>query len=162
MALDRTRITFSKKDINRFESKTIQSDTSDCIVWIGAVKNNGYGNFYLCGKWINAHKAAWLFKNGEIPNGLMIRHICDNRLCVNTNHMVLGTHQDNMNDMVQRGRSAQKSNHFNAHFTNSQVLKMRELFDLNQKTIPDLVKMYKSKYSTVYQIVKRLRWIEKA
>ena len=50
--------------------------------------------------------------NGEITDGLVVRHTCDNRICVNPEHLEVGTHQDNMDDMVRRNRQAKGNNHY--------------------------------------------------
>lgn len=51
-----------------------------------------------------AHRIAWEMKNGIIPIGLELCHKCDNKACCNTDHMFLGTHKDNINDAIQKGR----------------------------------------------------------
>jgi hypothetical protein len=51
------------------------------------------------------HRVAWVFTNGSIPKGMMVLHKCDNRKCVNPDHLYLGTHCDNMKDVVDRGLS---------------------------------------------------------
>lgn len=58
----------------------------------------------LNGVSMGAHRAAWIRVNGAIPTGLVVCHKCDNGLCVNVNHMFLGTMSDNMQDCLQKGR----------------------------------------------------------
>lgn len=77
---------------------------ADCWYWTGARKTNGYGNVCFRGKWFQAHRVMWVIHNGAIPDGIMVLHRCDNRACCNPKHLFLGTHTDNMRDMVAKGR----------------------------------------------------------
>jgi hypothetical protein len=63
---------------------------------------------------MNTHRAAWILKKGPIPKGLSVCHTCDNGLCVNVEHLYLGTHAQNMRDMAERGR-ARKPNKAKTH-----------------------------------------------
>lgn len=69
----------------------------------------------------------WLYvqKFGEIPKGLVMRHICDNPLCVNVDHIILGTHKDNSQDMVERGRQAKGEKNGRAKLTWDSVREIR-------------------------------------
>lgn len=71
------------------------------------LSDNGYGVAWFAGKYIGAHRLAYCQHHGLIPAdiaGQVVRHRCDNRACVNPHHLELGTHADNMQDMVDRGR----------------------------------------------------------
>ncbi|WP_341856406.1 HNH endonuclease signature motif containing protein [Brachybacterium sp. GPGPB12] len=78
----------------------------ECLVWIGSRDLSGYGRVKAEGlPPRGAHRAAWELANGQIPDGLVVRHKCDNPPCVRLEHLELGTAQDNVNDMIARGRA---------------------------------------------------------
>jgi hypothetical protein len=76
--------------------------TGDCWLWTGS--GDRYGHVRLNGKIVQAHRVAWELTNGPIPEGLQCLHTCDRPLCVNPEHLWLGTRSDNMLDMVAKGR----------------------------------------------------------
>lgn len=88
----------------RFWSKVEKSD--GCWEWNASIfKLTGYGQFALeSTRPINAHRMAWILEHGDIPDGMNVCHHCDNRLCVNPAHLFLGSQQDNMIDMTEKGR----------------------------------------------------------
>lgn len=97
----------------KLESLTSRKPGVACWLYCGAVHPVcGYGRFQWGGKCNFAHRIAYLVANGaEPPAGMMVLHSCDNRLCINPSHLRAGTHQDNMNDMVSRGRQATGDRH---------------------------------------------------
>lgn len=107
----------------RFEEKFIV--TPGCWIW-SAGGGGRYGGFSYNYQKIGAHVASYRIYCGPIPAGLMVRHTCDNSLCVNPTHLELGTHQENMQDCVDRGRRPVAEQHANAKLTNLQVLEVRE------------------------------------
>jgi len=94
----------------RFLAKTDKTG-SGCWNWTGFVGTTGYGELAVDGKKARAHRVAYELFKGKITNldgsdsrGTCVMHICDNPLCVNPDHLVLGTHKDNMDDKKQKGR----------------------------------------------------------
>jgi hypothetical protein len=78
-----------------------------CLVWRGAEKSGGYAGTTLLGKAYMVHRLAWLAHHGPIPDGLLVCHHCDNRLCLEPEHLFLGTPQQNAIDMLRKGRGRQ-------------------------------------------------------
>jgi hypothetical protein len=83
-----------------------------CWEWQGSIlKDSGYGRIKLKGKMVRAHRLSYEVHFEKIPDGLCVLHKCDNRRCVNPHHLFLGTHIDNMADMVKKKRQAKGSTH---------------------------------------------------
>lgn len=102
----------SKSLEQRFKTKFIASDANACWEW-QAVKSSGYGQIVADGfghrPMLYAHVVAWeLHNNQTVPYGMCICHTCDNKACVNPNHLFLGTYIDNMLDMINKGRHYQQ------------------------------------------------------
>lgn len=89
----------------RFWSKVKKTDS--CWFWTAGCNGGGRGYFSLShNKSVIASRYAWQITNGKIPKYLFVLHKCDNGKCVNPAHLFLGTHDDNMRDMVEKNRQA--------------------------------------------------------
>lgn len=107
-----------------------------CIEWQGWHTKAGYGQLTRDGKKIYAHRDAWEKANGPIPKGMHVLHRCDNPPCVNPEHLFLGTHTDNMHDMIAKGRNSfiakapRGAEHPASKLTDTAVIWMRYLRSL--------------------------------
>lgn len=111
----------------RFEEKYVVSPNS-CWEWSASVnKRAGYGQFRLGSRMVYAHRVSWELHRGPVADGLYVLHRCDNRRCVNPGHLFLGTNDDNMADMVAKGRQARGQRHGSAKLTPDQVAEIRSL-----------------------------------
>jgi len=80
-----------------------EKDENDCWNFKGALRN-GYGAIKYKGKICGTHRVSFEIANGKIPDGLLVCHKCDNKKCVNPNHLFLGTYKDNTQDCLKKGR----------------------------------------------------------
>lgn len=84
--------------------------SNECWAWTGSTDEHGYGriSLYVGSSPLKAHRLSYEMRNGPIPEGMVIRHKCDNPNCVNPDHLEIGTQKDNARDMVERGRFNEK------------------------------------------------------
>lgn len=134
-----------------------------CVLWPFKTDKDGYG-WFSCNGEKRAHRVSYSFHKGQITDGLHVLHKCDNPSCVNPNHLFLGTHKQNMQDMVEKGRANHLkmdyidntgSNHPKSLITESQVLEIREIKGISQKEIG--IK-YGISRQAVSDIVRRVNW----
>lgn len=112
--------------LDRFEEKYIPEPNSGCWLWTASLVANGYGHWWYLGRNERAHRASYLIHKGPIPQGMYVLHKCDTRCCVNPEHLFLGTHQDNMDDMAVKGRTAKGCRQGFAKLTDQAVRDIRD------------------------------------
>lgn len=86
---------WSEQDAARFWSKVNKDGPNGCWVWTASKTELGYGEFWWNGKLRKAYRQAWLVVRGEIPEGLVLDHLCRNPSCVNPSHLEAVTHREN-------------------------------------------------------------------
>lgn len=147
--------------IARFWSKVaVTASSNECWNWTGACNGNGYGNFRMAefGRaTFSAHRVAYLIVNEEWPpDGMLIRHKCDNPICVNPHHLEYGTVSDNMRDMVERGRHSKRDqsgeNNGAAKLSAADVQEIRDLIaeGLSNTSIA-------ARYGVTHSLISRIR-----
>ncbi|CAN7410832.1 HNH endonuclease signature motif containing protein [Caballeronia sp. LjRoot31] len=99
-----------------------------CRVWTLGRDSDGYGRKTVLGKRCRAHRLSYELHFGPIPNGLIVRHACDNPACINPTHLLLGTHADNMRDKRDRDRASKGESHVNAKLNDDVVDMIRSLY----------------------------------
>jgi len=87
----------------------VSIDANNCWNWKKYVKgNHGYPYIKIGGKMVAGHRLIWIIFKGNIPDGLWVLHRCDNRRCLNPEHLFLGDRYDNAKDAAIKNRFVHK------------------------------------------------------
>jgi hypothetical protein len=130
-----------------FFDNTISNETTGCIEWVGPKNGAGYGQFQINGTLWLAHRYSYMMHKGALDN-LLVLHKCDNPACINPDHLFLGTHADNMRDMVNKGRNQV----VNRKLTDEQVKDIKGLLISNSKTLTAIAAMYNMHLRSIQRI----------
>ncbi len=137
-------------NIYRFWSYVDKKLKNECWNWTGAIRRN-YGYLIINYRKVNAHRFSWEIYFGEIFGGLCVLHKCDNPLCVNPNHLFLGTIQDNIKDRDNKNRQARGENNGNATLSQAEVKQIRYLARrFSQKEIAKIFDVRPACISKIY------------
>lgn len=146
----------------RFWEKVNKLSDDECWEWMAFVHPTGYGMFSVNRKMTSAQRVAWTLTYGEIPEGKLVCHHCDNRACCNPKHLFLGTYKDNARDMVNKRREQYPDNRGERHglskLTTNDVLKIRDLYSSGDYTQQEIANRFRINRKTVSKIVLRQRW----
>lgn len=142
------------------------SSTNGCWLWTGATNPEGYGQFVnRAVKDIRAHRIAWTFLKGPIPEGMHALHKCPNghnRLCVNPDHIYLGTQSENNRDAVEQGTYNRPSgeNHYYSQLTEEAVRDIRTRYSELAKhhNVKKLTEIYGVSVATIRDVASRRSW----
>jgi len=92
------------KLLEKFNSSFVVNEDTGCWLWDKHKGPKGYGHMSYAGKQYAAHRLSYELASGTHPKDMFVCHKCDTPACVNPDHLFLGTHDDNMKDMVSKGR----------------------------------------------------------
>jgi len=142
----------SRSLTDRFWEKV--NKTSTCWLWTGAKGKSGYGTIKSSDarKSLSAHRVVWELFFGHIPNNLCVLHKCDIPLCVNPEHLFLGTPLDNSRDRDSKNRNGQ------ARFTAQDIMAIRKLHAEKVSGV-EIARKFGMCEQHVSNIINRKKWI---
>lgn len=112
LAIPENQLEFNKTFLDRFSAKVGHETAAGCTEWTGYADKHGYARVRVSSqRGANqelTHRAIYAYVHGPIPEGMVVMHRCDNPKCVNIKHLMLGTSDDNVQDMIAKGRHAWK------------------------------------------------------
>lgn len=144
---------------DRFYSKVYITDT--CWLWTGSTRDSRYGNIRVGGKkgpMVAAHRIQAVWAGMDIENKVVM-HKCDNGLCVNPNHLIIGDQNDNIQDMISKGREFHHSgvDNGNAVLSEEQVREIRKLAKIvpskGRGNAKEIAKILELNHNTVWRVL---------
>ena len=144
----------------------------DCWIWQGLKSSNGYGQMRCQGKPNQgSHRVSYWAFVGDIPDGMVVRHhptLCNNKHCVNPDHLLLGTQQDNIDDKQVANTQCKGETNGRSKLTEQMVIEMRHLYDTHIKgkgsannkqwSVPKLAQHFNISPVTADKVCRRQTW----
>lgn len=143
----------NKKQAERLFSKI--EKTEECWNWTARLFSSGYGSISINDKTYKVSRVMYELVFGKIKKGLYVLHKCDNKKCVNPEHLFLGNHKDNMKDMVKKGRQS-RGEDSRSKLTEKQVIEIRKIYKkFNQQELADRFKVSRR---LIHNIIYKKAW----
>lgn len=156
-----TGVNARKRYIDCFWSKVEVLDKDKCWEWKAKRFKNNYGCFVLKSKrYLLAHRLSYLIHYGELPDGMLVCHKCDNPACVNPHHLFIGTAKDNAIDMVTKGRkSVPKGERCKkSKLTYQKVIEIRNMYASGMFLQKEIAQRFQVSSKQISVIVNRVQW----
>ena len=147
---------YEREDLKKILlSKKIENNR--CWEWSGFINAKGYGVFRHKSLSVNSHRVSYIIFNGSIEDDLYVLHKCDNRKCFNPKHLFKGTQDDNMKDMVNKGRSAKLDRigelNPNSKLSNDQVKEIINMY--KEISAIKISKIFNVSRTQIHRIIKK-------
>ena len=156
MKTGRPKETISLED--KFWSFVDKRGKDNCWNWKGTHFKQGYGRMYHHSiKEPKAHRLSYIINIGKIPNRLLVCHTCNNRSCVNPNHLYTGTNEDNMKDLADSGVLKGENNPA-SKLTKFNVIQIRRIHHKGTKNTRELAKMFNVSQLLISRIIRGVSW----
>lgn len=146
---------------NLHERIKYEVDSNGCWIVVGRKPDDkGYPRVYIKDKTYNAHRYVYMqhIKVDSLPRDVFVLHKCDNRMCVNPEHMFLGSHEDNMRDMQIKNRQVRGSANGKSKLDEADIMLIRDWFYFKIKTQKELAEMFGVSQRQINIIVNRKQW----
>lgn len=151
------KIDYNIRLLKRFWDNVEKS--KGCWKWTGSLRRE-YGRIFANYKTISVHRFSYELHCGKIPKNKSVLHTCDNPPCVNPKHLFLGTHKDNMRDMIVKGRKrvgiGEQST--NPKLTEEKVLEIRRLYKEENMTLYKIAEIFNVSFQNISWIINRKSW----
>jgi len=145
--------------LTAFWTKVIKHPDGGCWEWTaGRTSHARHGLFFHDGPYHRAHRFAYQLVNGPIPEGMVVRHLCHNPICVRPDHLALGTQTENVRDTVDAGRQARGERSWAARLTEADVRILRVRHAAGGVTYAELAAEFGVGESTVGMAVTGKTW----
>lgn len=147
----------------RLESKTVMIPFCTCHIFTGFRLKKGYGHIRYNGSLVVAHRMSYELNVGKIPDGMIVCHSCDEPSCVNPDHLFIGTHKDNSDDKIRKGRAVHPSGKDSAtsKLSETQVNEIRRI-RLSGSTFKDISDLFGVHLSTIHRAATYKTWKEQS
>ena len=152
----------TEKEINRFNSRYVINEETGCWEWTAGHFQLGYGAIGIKDGCLNqqqklAHRVSYILHKGQIPDNLLVLHSCNNKNCVNPDHLRTGTQKENMQDLLDINGYSRGETHKRSKLNDALVIEIRAKYH----SIPDITHLAEQvgcRWKTLYNAYHGISW----